>query len=176
MGFQELLLVVLSSVLFSLLILNVNLTSQRNHDALRESEIAHMATSMAQRIIEEAKSKKFDANVGAYDPSTFPDNFTGPGTGLGYNSGVDGVYPNINDVDDFNGEAGVGTGLSVTVTVHGMDFQVLATVDYVTHTNLEQEEFSKTFFKMVTVTVNSAYLPHSVTLKQVISYYGVDEP
>lgn len=165
MGFRELLLVVLASSLFSLLILNINMTSLRNHDALRDTEITHTAISIAQRFIEEGKSKKYDSNVGLVDPSTFPGTFTAAGN-LGHN--MSESYPNnFSDVDDFH-------GFNETVTVLGMDFHVQISVVYVQDTNPEQAYGGETFFKKMTVTVSSDWLSNSISLKHVYSYFGLD--
>ena len=160
MGFQELLLVVLTSVLFSLLILNINQTSLRNQEALQETEIVHTAISVAQRFIEEAKSKEYDAVSASLDPGDMPDGFTTV-YGLGHNNSEH--YPNFSDVDDYH-------GFNQTVTVRGMDFQVQISVVYVRDTNPEASYSNETFFKKMTVNVNSSYLSHGITLKQVISY------
>jgi hypothetical protein len=165
MGFRELLLVVFATALFSLLILNINVASQRNHEALQETEIAHTAISVAQRFLEEAKSKKFDAQVGVLDPATFPGTFT-PAGGLGHHP-TNESYPNFNDVDDYH-------NFSQAVTVLSMDFQVEIEVFYVDETDLEQDAGTETFFKMMRVKVSSVWLSHTVTLKQVFSYFGMD--
>ncbi|MFQ5628730.1 MAG: hypothetical protein ACE5I1_08215 [bacterium] len=166
MGFRELLLVVFNSVLFSLLVLNINATSSRGQEALQETEIAHTAISIAQRFLEEAKSKKFDANVGTgIDPATFPGTFTSACC-LGHHP-TNESYPNFNDVDDYH-------NFNQTINVQGMDFLVAISVAYVSDTNPEQPAGTETFFKKMTVKISSDWLSHSITLKQVVSYFGVD--
>lgn len=166
MGYRELMLVVFSSVLFSLLILNLNATSQSSSQALLESEINQIAVSVAQRFIEEAKSKKFDANSDTLLPEDMPDGFTGWNV-LGHGSWES--YPNFNDIDDYN-------NFDQTLTIQSIDFRVKISVVYVSDSDPETPVSTETFFKKMTVVVSSSYLPNTVTLKHVFSYYGVPKP
>jgi hypothetical protein len=163
MGYRELFLVLISIVLFSLLMTQINTNTVEGREALQEVEISHTAAAIAQQFIEEAKSKKFDAQVGMIAPSAMPAEFT-PWNGLGH--GWWESYPNFNDVDDYH-------NFNQTVSVQGINFTVSIAVKYVQDNNPEQEVSTNTFFKKMTVTVSSAWLPHSVTLKHVFSYFGV---
>ncbi len=164
MGYRELLLVLLSSVLLTLLMVQINANAVDSQDALQQLEIAHTAASVGQQFIEEAKSKKFDAVSDIIDDADMPDDFTawnslGPGA---WES-----YPNFNDVDDYNGYTG-------TVTVNSVPYSVSITVVYVRDSNLKNAYNQETYFKKMTVTVTSSYMENSVVLRQVYSYFGVD--
>lgn len=161
MGYRELFLVLVSVVLLTLLMTQINSNTVHGREALQQLEIEHTAASVAQQFIEEAKSKMFDSQVGI-PANLMPGGFT-PANALGPGSEV---YPNFNDVDDYNGYSG-------TLTVDGLDFTVSIQVVYVQDSDLETPAGAQTFFKKMTVTVSSSWLPGSVTLKQVFSYFGV---
>jgi hypothetical protein len=163
MGHREMLLVLVSIVLLSLLTTQINTNIVQGREALQKIEIEHMAASIAQQFIEEAKSKKFDAQVGLVDPSTMPASFT-PWNALGH--GWWESYPNFNDVDDFH-------NFNRTIYVNGIGFTVQIQVVYVQDSNPEQAVSTNTYFKKMTVTVSSSYLSNSVTFKHVFSYFGV---
>jgi len=163
MGYKELFLVLVSIILLSLLTTQINTNIAQGREALQEVEIEHTAISIAQQFIEEARSKKFDAQVGMIDPADMPDGFT-PYNSLGHGSWES--YPNFNDVDDYH-------NFNQTVMVKDIDFSVSIQVSYVQDANPEQEASTETFFKKMTVTVSSSWLPNSVTLKHVFSYFGV---
>lgn len=162
MGYRELFLVLVSVVLLTLLMTQINSNTVHGREALQQLEIEHTAASVAQQFIEEAKSKPFDSQVGI-PANLMPSGFT-PVASLG--PGVGETYPNFNDVDDYDGYNG-------TLTIDGLDFTVSIQVVYVQDSDLETTAGAQTFFKKMTVTVSSSWLPGSVTLKQVFSYFGV---
>ncbi|MDZ7300899.1 MAG: hypothetical protein ONB44_02020 [candidate division KSB1 bacterium] len=164
MGYRELFLVLVSIVLLSMLMTQINTNVVQGREALQQIEIEHAAASIAQQYIEEAKSKLFDAQIPYItDPSTMPGSFT-PASGLGHGSWE--IYPNYNDVDDYN-------YFSTTRTENGIDFTVSIRVQYVEDSNPEVAVSYRTFFKRMTVTVSSSWLPRSLVLKHIFSYFGV---
>lgn len=164
MGYRELFLVLVSVVLLTLLMTQINSNTVHGREALQQLEIEHTAASVAQQFIEEAKSKAFDETVvsSGIPANLMPGVFT-PANALGPGSDV---YPNFDDVDDYN-------GFNETLTVDGLDFTASIQVVYVQDSDLETTAGTQTFFKKMTVTVSSSWLPGSVTLKQVFSYFGV---
>lgn len=165
MGYRELFLVLVSVVLLTTLMVQINSNTVEGREALQELEIAHTAASVAQRFIEEGKSKLFDAQIGMIDPADMPDDFT-PYSSLGHGWWED--YPNFNDVDDYH-------NFVDTVYVAGVDYRVSITVRYVNDNAPETTVNAETFFKRMTVTVTSSWLPNAnIVLKQIYSYYGMN--
>ena len=153
---SELLLVLGAIVIFGLISLSVNQHILVNSDAVYGQQAELYAVSVAQRYIEEAKMKAFDENainnsVGA------PSSFTNPGKDGGE------TYPLFDDVDDFN-------NFSSTLTELGT-MNVSITVGYVTDANLDSIVVgTKTYYKKMTVTVQSDYLNHAVEANYVFAY------
>ena len=118
-----------------------------------ENEIEYYAISMAQRIIEEAKTRKFDL----FAP---PQDFTAPWS-LGpanYES-----YPLVNDVDDYH-------RFDRTINTPQGPYRVQVQVYYVEETNIDHIVSHRTNYKKMTVTVTSDYLSHPIVLNHVFSY------
>lgn len=171
MGYRELFLVLLSSVLLTLLMTQINSNTVQGREALQQLELEHTAASIAQQFIEEAKSKNFDAWVGIVDPPFTPYNQLGKGVGES--------YPNFNDVDDYDDFSrtiyvnGENFESDSTVT-DGIPFNVNIQVQYVNEAKPDSAVSEETYLKRMTVTVSSSYFPGSITVKHVFSYYGVN--
>jgi hypothetical protein len=174
MGYQQLFLVLASVVLMSLLMLQINTNTVAGSEALQRLELEHTAIAIAQQFIEEAKSKRFDEVSSSIPPSAMPGGFN-HWNSLGH--GPTESYPNFDDVDDYH-------NLTRTVYVNGASFDPAATsgvpftvsiqVHYVNDSNPDLAVSQRTFFKRMTVTVSSSYIPNSVAVKHVFSYYGVN--
>ncbi|MGA8265622.1 MAG: hypothetical protein WB779_14360 [Ignavibacteriaceae bacterium] len=136
-----------------------SLTSLRFNNAILDTSTADVqnkvyltAFSLADDMIEEIKVKSFDQNTIQFptnDPSTLTLNL-GPGSSE--------VYPNFNDVDDFNG---------YTRNVdepHAEGYVVSCAVQYVQGNDPDVVSSTQTFFKKATVTVTSPYMDHAVSL------------
>jgi hypothetical protein len=173
MGYRELFLVLASVILLTLLMTQINSNTVEGREAMQQLELEHVAAAIAQQFVEEAKSKNFDAQIGMVDPVD-PNNFT-PWNNLG--AGGWESYPNFNDVDDYN-------NLSRTVYVNGESFEpdstngipfnVSIAVQYVSTDDPDSVITDESHFKRMTVTVSSNYIPGSVVVKHVFSYYGVN--
>jgi len=155
MGQSELLLVIGAIVIFGLISLSVNRHILVNSDAVYGQQAELYAVSVAQRYIEEAKMKAFDENsinnsVGA------PSSFTNPGKNGGE------TYPNFDDVDDFDGFSPPPTSEFIN--------SINIAVGYVTDANLDSVVSTKTYYKKMTVTVQSDYLNHPVEANYVFAY------
>lgn len=174
MGYRELFLVMVSSILLTLLIVQINTHNVEGSEALQQMELTHTATAIAQQFIDEARSKKFDGQVGMADPSTFPGAFTawnnlGPGNWE--------TYPAFNDIDDYHNfnQTLYVTGTNINPdSTNGIPFTVNIQVNYVSTAKPDSAVQTNTFLKRMTVTVSSSWLPNSVSIKQVFSYFGVN--
>jgi hypothetical protein len=173
MGYQQLFLVLASVVLLTLLMVQINSNAVEGREALQQLELEQTAVGIAQQFIEEAKSKNFDELIGVIPPASMPGGFT-PANALGPGSDT---YPQFNDVDDYN-------NLARTVYINGVDFDAGATdgipftvgikVNYVTDANPDSAVSAPTFLKRMTVKVASTWIPDTVVVKHVFSYYGVN--
>jgi len=173
MGYQQLFLVLASVVLLTLLMVQINSNTVEGREALQQLEFEHTAVGIAQQFIEEAKSKNFDGLVGVIPPASMPAGFT-PAVNLG--PGTD-TYPQYDDVDDYN-------DFSRTVYINGNNFDpdaidgipftVGIKVHYVTDAKPDSAVLTPTFLKRLTVKVASTWIPDSVVVKHVFSYYGVN--
>ncbi len=154
MGQSELLLVIGSIVIFGLISLSVNRHILVNSEAVYGQQAELYAVSVAQRYIEEAKMKAFDENA--------INNSIGNPSGFRYPATDGEVYPSFDDVDDFD-------NFSSTLTDFGT-MNVAITVGYVTAVNLDSVVSTKTYYKKMTVTVQSDYLNHPVKAAYVFAY------
>ncbi len=167
MGEREMILVLAALLFFSMTSLTVNRFCLQNDETMLQSEYEYYATSLAQGIIEEARTRFFDVAVESDPPpelSQLPNLFTYP-LGPRWNES----YPNFSDVDDYH-------GLTLNITNNNnpsakADYTVRVQVGYVNESNLNQIVTYKTFYKRMTVTVTSNYLPVPVVLSHVFSYY-----
>jgi hypothetical protein len=162
MGEREMLLAMAAILFFSMTTMTIDRFCLNNSEVMMESEFIYYATSLAQKIIEEAKTKAFDQTVVSNPATNPPYSFSmfGPGPGES--------YPNFTDVDDYN-----GLNLPVTATVNGpkVNYTVRVRVGYVEESDLNTIVTHNTFHKKMIVTVASDYLPAPVKLSYVFSYF-----
>lgn len=162
-------------VLLSVFILSSNTMIQVNSRVVNESEYLITAISIAQNVLDEAKTKAFDEKLvtGTVESEsdltqimgresseifTYPD-LPDSVTKQIYNSTV--MY---DDFDDYN-------GYTRTVNTKRADsFQVSSIVQYVDPENPDVTKSSPTFCKRITVIVNSPYLTTPVLLKYAVTY------
>jgi hypothetical protein len=159
MGQQELLLTLGAIVAFSIASFAINQNMGRNSEAIYATQAEFYAVSLAQRFIEEAKSKAFeqDTITGTVDDEedlADPDDLS-PGGGETYND--------FNDVDDYN-------GYTTTVNTSIGPMSVSITVFYVDEADLNTDTNDERYFKKMTVTVQSAYLNAPVRADYVFSF------
>jgi hypothetical protein len=138
----------------SLITLRFNTSVLENTTIETENKIYLTAFSLADDLIEEIKQKAFDAATVNF-PTNNPGDLTPPNQ-LG--PSMSEVYPDYNDIDDFN-------GYSRTVTApHAENYVVYCQVWYVDGNNPDAIMNTQTFYKKVCVTVTSPYLKHPVSL------------
>ncbi|MDK9701474.1 MAG: hypothetical protein OEM52_15175 [bacterium] len=140
------------------LLVNRNMfdTSER----VTESNVIISALSLGEATISSAMNYRYDESVTATTLAQFT-----VSTGLGPESGE--VFPNFDDVDDFN-------RLNNKVTMGGIDFQLIGSVYYVDDDDLSTKLTTTSYNKRMMIQVKSAYLyrlPDSaVTLSYVATY------
>ncbi len=147
-------------LVFSLVSLNFNSTILQNTTVEVENKVYLTAFSLADDLIEEIKQKAFDAATIDF-PTTNPESLTSAYS-LGHAAGEE--YPNFNDIDDFN-------GFTKEVSApHAENYQVNCIVRYVDGDNPDNVVWTQTFYKKVTVIVNSPYLRNPVKLSQIFTH------
>ncbi|MBD3288373.1 hypothetical protein GF337_06175 [candidate division KSB1 bacterium] len=162
MGEREMFLVLASLFFFSMTSLSVNRFCLNNSEILMQSEHEKYAISLAQSIIEDAKTRAFDVATEAGPSSNPPSDFTYPASARN-----DEYYPNYSDVDDF-------TDIDIQVNNGKATYNVTAYVGYVEDTNPAQFVSHRTYYKKMVVTVSSDVLPRDIALSQVYSYFFFD--
>lgn len=161
MQLGETLLVLGALVIFSIAALYLNDIKFNNDQNIMESEFKTTAIGLAQKYIEEAQSVKFDEVVtGASIPSPLPDAFTNFAS-LGPEAGES--YPQFDDVDDFN-------GYSAAINTPRASYHVDITVSYADSVNITPGYLSKSFLKIMIVTVSSIFFSDSLKLNYLYSF------
>ena len=161
MGHREMILTLAAVFFFSMTSLSMNRIWLQNNDIMMKSEFDYYAISLAQRIIEETKTRAFDSNVESGPAANPPDDFVSPHS-LGPR--WDEVYPNFSDVDDYN-------NLYLTINTPRANYLVFAFVRYIDENNLDRIVEYRTFFKKLFVVVLSDYISTPVILSHVFAYY-----
>ncbi len=152
--------------LFALVSINFNTTVVHNISIEVENKVYLTAFSLADDMIEEIKQKAFDEwtadgklKVVALSSLTDPNN-------LKAESGE--VWPNFNDIDDYNKYPKVITGLPYVE-----NFNVYTTVRYANPTDFSDTLYTqRSFYKRVDVTVTSKYLQTPVRLNFIFSLHS----
>ncbi|MBT8378276.1 MAG: hypothetical protein KJN64_03505 [Ignavibacteria bacterium] len=138
----------------SLISLRFNTSALENATVEVENKIYLTAFSLADDLIEEIKQKAFDAATVDF-PTTNRADLTSAYS-LGHASWE--VYPNYNDIDDFN-------GYTRTISVpHAENYNVSSKVHYVSESDPNTKVMTQTFHKKVKVTVTSPYISEPVSL------------
>jgi hypothetical protein len=141
-------------LLLSLVSLRFNSSVLDNTTIETENKVYLTAFSLADDLIEEIKQKAFDAATVNF-PTTNPADLTPP-SGLGHASWE--IYPDYNDIDDFN-------GFTKTVSApHAENYVVTCEVFYVSDTDPNTKVMTQTFYKRAEITVTSPYIRSPITL------------
>lgn len=145
-------------ILFSFLSVNFNSTILENTTVETENKVYLTAFSLADDLIEEIKKKAFDERTVDFqaikqNQLTYP---PGPETGE--------VWPYFNDMDDYNNY------IKPVSLPHVEDYEVSCTVNYVNSSG--QDLTSQSYFKKVTIKVDSKYLRNPLYMKFIFSLHS----
>lgn len=146
-------------ILLALLSFNFNSAVLQNSTADVENKVAMTAISLGDDLIEEMKSRSFDQTTVEF-PTSNPASLT-PVDSLGPETGE--VYPNFNDVDDFNGY------VQHVSTPFAEDYHISCLVQYVDPNNPDNVSSTQTFFKKATVSITSPYMRYSIKLSYIFT-------
>ena len=152
-------LTIAGMVILALISLRFNSTVLNTSDSQTQNKIYLTAFSIADNLIEEIKGKSFDQTTLEF-PTTNPASLTPPSL-LGPDPGE--VYPNFNDVDDYN-------GYQDTLTAPYFEtYYISCSVNYVNSNDPDAVSSTQTFYKKVTVTVSSPFLSHNVSISSIFT-------
>ena len=155
------LITIAAMMLLSVLVLRINSTILNTDRVVQDSKFGLLATSMATSIIEEATNKAFDENTVSNNINSISQ-LTAPNK-LEPESGE--VYPDYNDVDDYNGYSRIDSSMPSAV------FKISCSVAYVSSTSPNVISNIATWNKKVTVTISSISMRDTVTMSSIFSYW-----
>ena len=148
---------------FTLLIfmtMSVNTAISNRVDDSYQAQAILAATTLAQSMLNQVTQKAFDDSVVVH-PVDSVTHLT-PVASLGRDLGE--IYPNFDDIDDFNNYSKKDT------IINGI-FTTNVAVAYVTPANLGASSGVRTFYKRITVTMTSRELKNiPISLTRICSY------
>jgi len=170
-GISEVIQTMGAMIIFSMILLSANRMITRNTMLQVEGELEQEVVAVAQDIIEEARTKEFDANsTGPTPPADIPGDFTAP-SGLGSSASEGNDRQKFNDFDDYNNWS------DVVNTEHG-DFNISVKVFYVDPDTYAKTS-TRTTFKKMQVFITSKFLnegnsntPKQYHLEFIRNYYA----
>jgi MSHA pilin protein MshD len=159
MNTGQMLLTVGALILLSTMILRFNRAVLTSDEVMYNSKFNVLASSLCTSIIEEARGKAFDQETDSASVSSVSllSSTLGPDFGE--------KYEDFNDFDDFN------EYIKIDSTMPSAVFYVTSKVTYVEPTNPIKVTTSKTYHKMITVTVLSSSMKDPVAMSSTYSYW-----
>jgi hypothetical protein len=176
MGDNELLYVVLAIMLFGGLTTSINKYLGFNNVESLRTEAESRAIAIAQEVIEDAKTRKFDENIttpqDGFDANNAPTSFSSAQNLTNESE----QWPSFDDIDDYSGgwENKSNTALKRTVDTDLGEFGVSTVVNYVTPDNLAKVRTGRQYFKKLSVTVSNEYLAEDITLEHVYAFWNLN--
>jgi MSHA pilin protein MshD len=146
-------------ILLSTMILRFNRAILTSDEVMYNSKFNVLASSLCTSLIEEARGKAFDQKT----DSAAVSNVSQLSATLGPDFGES--YEDFNDFDDFNGYVKVDSTMPSAV------FYTTSKVTYIEATNPIKITTSKTWHKMITVTVMSSSMKDPVQMSSTYSYW-----
>lgn len=161
-GYDEIIYVMFAMIIVSTMALNANRVIQVNNATMIEGQLEGQVVAYAQDIIEESRALAFDEQT-TYDedgnsivPVYIPNGFSS----LGPDDTASDPETNRTQFDDFDDFH----GFTETVTINGVDYDILVEVDYVTTTDYQTYSVSgKSTLKRITVNVESDFLRTNIS-------------
>lgn len=159
MNTGQMLLTVGALMLLSSMIFRFNRAVLTSDEVMYNSKFNVLAASLCTSLIEEARGKAFDQETDSA-AVTKTDQLS---VTLGPDYGE--TYPNFNDFDDFEGFVKVDSTMPSAV------FYVTSKVSYILSKNPIEKTKSRTWHKMITVTVMSSSMKDPVEMSSTFSYW-----
>lgn len=172
MNLGQMALVVGALMLFGIVKSNFQSTVRQDSEILGSNREMQNAISIARGLFDEIQRKAFDVACTNSRVVRLSDlSSIGPASGE--------VYPNFNDIDDFNGSvfrspAPGATALNWAAIPRALrnteGFTATVRVEYVNPENPQVVTFSRTWAKRVTITVSNRYANQSLVQQYVAAY------
>lgn len=172
---DNLLLTLGAFMLFGKFLLSTNAFINNSREFAYQSEFYVTSLSLAQSVIDEAKTKAFDQKtvtkaVPSRDSLTlslqlgkdgFAEAIPNPDTltSTGYKSNI-----RFNDVDDYNGY------IRLVNTNRAGGYRIVVNVDYMSEGDPNVPSVQRTYCKRIRVTVSSPFTPQPVALTYLFTY------
>lgn len=162
-------------VLLTTFVLYANGLMFDNTKIASDNEYVITAISLAQSVIDEAKTKGFDEATLLATVTSANDltpvilmGADGPSETFATPDSIDSNHPHsiaqYDDVDDYHGY------VRIVNTPRAEGFRVETAVEYVSETNPDSVSAVRTFCKRMQVTVTSPYMQHPVLLSYAFTY------
>jgi len=150
--------------ILAMISLRFNTTLLENRTTEIENKVYLTAFSLADDLIEEIKQKAFDEQTVEWRaiPTEQLTNIDAFGV-------VDPGENSVSDFDDIDDYHNYSRQIS---TPHVENYEVSSTVDYVMASDQDEVSNIQTYFKRVTVRVNSPYISHPVVLSFVFTLHS----
>jgi len=160
-------------VLLTILVINAHRLVVQSGDAAVAAEAAQVGIDLAQSLLDEIQTKKFDqfSDDSGYQPAsefTAPASL-GPGAGESFTLPDTVLYRSIgkyNDVDDYHGYSRLAS------IGQFQGYQLSVTVVYVQDDDPDQVVGYRTYTKRVQVTVSNTSYFKDMTFTAIVSYSG----
>ena len=161
MNLGETLLATCAVILFALVAISVNQAILESSRTSIAAQVVNGGISAGSSVLEDAKRMAFDEST-VSDPENFdPESLTAI-LDLGAETGES--YSDFDDIDDFH-------NYSKSVSAQPAPYLITSRVTYVDSNNLELAAPNRTFFKRMTVTVTSPFMPDTLTLNHLFTHW-----
>ncbi len=147
-------------MLLSILVLRVNNSFANTSTVLQNSKLGILATSIATSQIEQISRLAFDECTDSNSTNSLSS--LTPPSSLGPEPGE--VYPNYNDVDDYNGFTTTDTSMTAV-------FNISCKVQYVSDTNPDVPSAVATWNKKIIISVTSPSMMDTIRTSTIYSYW-----
>ena len=150
--------------LLALVSLRFNTTLLENRTTEIENKVYLTAFSLADDLIEEIKQKAFDEKTVEW--KAIPADQLSPTNAFCPVDPGESSANTFDDIDDYHGY------LKAVSLPHVENYSVMSTVEYVSATDPDLTSNTQTYFKKITVRVNSPYLSHPVRLSFIFTLHS----
>jgi len=150
--------------LLALVSLRFNTTLLENKTTEIENKVYLTAFSLADDLIEEIKQKAFDEQTVEW--RAIPVEQLSSSSAFGPVDPGESSVITFDDIDDYHGY------LKAVSLPHVENYSVMSTVEYVSATDPDVTSNTQTYFKKITVRVNSPYLSHPVKLSFIFTLHS----
>jgi len=150
--------------LLALVSLRFNTTLLENKTTEIENKVYLTAFSLADDLIEEIKQKAFDEQTVEW--RAIPVEQLSSSSAFGPVDPGESSANTFDDIDDYHGY------LKAVSLPHVENYSVMSTVEYVSATDPDVTSNTQTYFKKITVRVNSPYLSHPVRLSFIFTLHS----